>query len=88
MMVVHGKAMIMPTIPIKAPQIDNDKSMMAGFSPVIFPMTFGTMIASCMTCTTQKTIKALINIHQKLVPVSAAFSRASSTVGTKAINCK
>ena len=38
-MVVQGKAMIMPTIPIKAPQIDSDNKMIAGFKPVIFPMT-------------------------------------------------
>ena len=45
-MVVQGRAMIIPTIPIKDPQMDSDSKMMAGFRPVIFPMTLGTMIAS------------------------------------------
>ena len=32
----------MPSIPINEPQIERDKRMMAGFSPVIFPMILGT----------------------------------------------
>ena len=45
-MVVQGNAIIIPTIPIKAPQMESDNKMMAGFNPVIFPITLGTMIAS------------------------------------------
>ena len=45
-MVVQGRAMIIPTIPIRAPQMDSDNKMIAGLSPVILPMTLGTMIAS------------------------------------------
>ena len=32
--------------PINAPQMDRDNRMTAGFKPVIFPMTLGTMIPS------------------------------------------
>ena len=88
MMVVHGRAIIIPTMPISAPHMDKDNRMIAGFKPVIFPITFGTMMVSCITCTTQNTISAPASIHQKLVPVSAAFSKANRTVGTKAINCR
>ena len=45
-MVVQGKAIIMPTIPINDPQMERDNKMMAGFKPVIFPMTLGTMMVS------------------------------------------
>ena len=86
MMVVQGKAIIMPTIPIKAPQMERDNKMMAGFNPVILPMTFGTMMESWMTWTIQKTNPADASIHQKFCPVSAALSKANNTVGTSAIN--
>ena len=45
-MVVQGNAIIIPTIPIKDPQMESDNKMIAGFNPVIFPITLGTMIAS------------------------------------------
>ena len=45
-MVVQGNAIIIPTIPIKDPQMESDNKMIAGFRPVILPMTLGTMIAS------------------------------------------
>ena len=33
--------MIMPIIPSKLPHTDNDNSIMAGFSPISFPMMWG-----------------------------------------------
>ena len=83
-MVVQGNAIIIPTIPIKAPQMESDNKIIAGFNPVIFPITLGTMRPSWMTCTMQNTINAQARIHQKFSPVSAAFSKESRTVGTKA----
>ena len=85
-MVVQGKAIIMPTIPINAPQMDNDSRMIAGFRPVILPMTLGTINASCITCTMQKTSNAQQSIHQKFPPVSAALRSANKMVGTNATN--
>ena len=87
-MVVQGNAIIIPTIPINEPQMESDNKMMAGFNPVIFPITLGTMIASWMACTMQNTNRAQARIHQKFSPVSAALSNERRTVGTKAINCK
>ena len=87
-MVVQGRAMIIPTIPIKDPQMESDNKMMAGFKPVIFPMTLGTMMASWIACTIQNTNRAQARIHQKFSPVSAAFSNERRTVGTNATNCK
>ena len=87
-MVVQGNAIIIPTIPIKAPQMESDNKMMAGLSPVILPITLGTMKPSWITCTMQKTNNAPAKIHQKFSPVSAAFNNDSNMVGAIAINCK
>ena len=86
MMVVHGRAIIIPTIPIKAPQTDKESKIMAGFKPVILPITFGTMNASWITWTIQKTSRAQHRIHQKFSPVSDALRSANNTVGTNATN--
>ena len=88
MMLVHGKAIIIPTTPIRAPQIDRDRRMIAGFKPVIFPITFGTMMPSWIICTMQNTSNAQNKIHQKFCPVSAAFSRANKIVGANAMSCR
>ena len=85
-MLVHGRAIIMPTIPISAPQMERERRMMAGLRPVIFPITLGTMMKSCITWTMQNTNKAQHSIHQKFCPVSAAFSKANRMVGTKAMS--
>ena len=87
-MVVQGNAIIMPTIPIKDPQMESDNKMIAGFRPVILPMTLGTMIASWMAWTMQNTKRAHARIHQKFSPVSAAFNKERRTVGTNATNCR
>lgn len=76
MSVVRGRAMISPSIPINDPQMDKDRRMMAGLSPVIFPMILGTRSVSCMVCTTAKTAIALAMMTQKFCPVSAAFRTA------------
>ena len=83
-MEVQGNAIIIPTIPINAPQTERDRRMTAGFNPVIRPITLGTMMPSWMACTMQNTSSAPANIHQKFSPVSAALSKASNTVGTNA----
>ena len=87
-MVVQGRAIIIPTIPISAPQMDSDKRMMAGFRPVIFPIILGTMMVSCIACTMQNTNKAPAKMYQKLLPESAAFKSERRMVGTKATNCR
>ena len=88
MIVVQGSAIIIPTTPISAPQMERERRMMAGFNPVIRPIILGTIIASWIACTIQNTNRAAARIHQKFSPVSAAFSKASKTVGTRAISCK
>ena len=87
MIVVQGKAIIIPTIPIKDPQMDSDNKMIAGFRPVILPMPLGTMMASWMACTPQKTNRAQARNQQKFSPETAAFNKERSTVGTNATNC-
>lgn len=87
-MVVQGNAIIIPTIPIKAPQMESDNKMIAGFNPVIFPIILGTMTASWIVCTMQKTSRAQARIHQKFSPVSAAFNKERRTVGTNATSCR
>ena len=39
---VRGRAIIKPTKPNKVPQIDRDKSIIAGLRPTAFPIIFGT----------------------------------------------
>ena len=82
---VKGSAIIMPNMPINEPHIERDNKMMAGLRPVIFPMIFGTINASCMIWTTIKTAVAEAMMIQKLSPVSAAFKIANKIVGTKPI---
>ena len=78
----------MPSIPINEPQMERDKRMMAGFSPVIFPMILGTRKVSCMICTIAKTANAHAMIIQKFCPVSAALRIANKMVGRKPMICK
>ena len=87
-MEVHGRAMIIPTTPISAPQTERERRIMAGFKPVIRPMTLGTMMPSWIAWTMQNTNMAPANIQQKFCPVSAALSSANKTVGTNAISCR
>lgn len=80
---MSGSAIIIPNIPINEPHMESDNRMIAGFSPVIFPITRGTMNPSWMVCTTMNTAMAEAMIIQKLSPVSEAFRIASMIVGTK-----
>ena len=82
--VVSGKAMIRPIKPSKAPQIDSERSNMAGFSFIAFPMMRGVTMRSMIICTMAKTATADARITQKFCPVSTAFSRARNTVGMSA----
>ena len=80
--------MIIPSIPINEPQIERDKRMMAGFSPVIFPMILGMRKVSCIIWTMAKTASAHAMIIQKFSPVSAALRIANRTVGRKPMICR
>ena len=62
---MSGSAIIIPNIPINEPHMESDNRMIAGFSPVIFPITRGTMNPSWMICTTMNTAMAeamIINV--------------------------
>ena len=73
-----------PMNPNSVPQTESERSSMAGFMPMAFPMTFGVTIMSMITWTMQNTANADRNITQKFSPVSAAFSRARNAVGMRA----
>ena len=47
-----GETIISPMNPRREPQIESERSMMAGFSPIAFPIILGVSRRSCMHCTT------------------------------------
>ena len=53
--------------------MESDNRMIAGFSPVIFPITRGTMNPSWMVCTTMNTAMAEAMIIQKLIACVGGF---------------
>ena len=65
--------MIKPIKPNKVPQMDKERRMMAGFSPIAFPIMRGVRYKSCMHCTMQRTRIPDPKISQKFSPVSAAL---------------
>ena len=85
---VSGRAIIIPNMPIREPHTESESRMMAGLSPVILPMTRGTMKPSSMACTTANTAKAASRMSQKLPPVSAAFKMAKTMVGMNPMICR
>ena len=84
MRVVSGKAMISPMKPSKAPHTERERSRMAGFSPIAFPMIFGVITISISTCTMANTANAIPKIIQKFSPVSAALSSERKAAGMSA----
>ena len=79
--------MIKPIKPKKVPQMDKERRMMAGFSPIAFPIMRGVRYKSCMHCTMQRTRIPDPKISQKFSPVSAALRRLSKIIGMIPIVC-
>ncbi len=83
-----GSAMIIPSMPINDPQMESDNKMMAGFSPVIFPMMRGTKKPSCMSCTTANTASAMVYDHPKVFSRLSSFQHGKGYGGYEPDNLK
>ena len=86
--VVRGSAIINPTNPNRVPQIESDKSIIAGLRPTAFPIILGTKNISWITWTTTNTSSTNIKRYQKFSPVCAECNIVSNIAGTKPTVCK
>ena len=88
MSVVSGSATIKPMKPSKAPQIESDRSIMAGLSPMDLPIILGVRKRSCVACTTIYTSDIHPTISQKLPPVDTELTRHRSVAMGIDTSCK
>ncbi len=49
---MRGRAISIPRKPRRVPQMERERRMIAGLSPIALPIIFGVRIKSCMHCTT------------------------------------
>ena len=80
--------MIKPIKPNKVPQMESERRMMAGFSPIAFPMMRGVRYKSWIHCTIPSINNPEPKIIQKFCPVYADFSRLRMTIGIRPIACR
>lgn len=86
--VVIGRAIIIPRMPSRLPQIESDKRIIAGFIPIVLPIILGVNIKSATICTTAYTAIHCPQSAQKDCSPVVEQIRQRKVTGIMVINCK